>query len=250
MDLDKNLVRKVTSFRPTDFGTGPVPTRDKPKFHLAVLHFWWFLGLSQKSENRVRKVTSFRPTIFGRPVLSRILATRGCVLSVLDQVRTKFGPWNPEYGPKRDFGKVTSFRPTTFGRPVLSRIPGCGNPGVWSKCPRPSSDQVRALEPGIRAKTGFWKSYIFSPNNLRTSRIVPYSGFQGPNLVRTGPELVRTGPELVRIGPAQVPTWSPVVSCLQSTLTTWLYIVKVAILDMPTHLIRARPKTGFGPKSR
>ena len=200
MDLDKNLVRKVTSFRPTDFGTGPVPTRDKPKFHLAVLHFWWFLGLSQKSENRVRKVTSFRPTIFGRPVLSRIL--------------------------------------------------GCGNPGVCSECSRPSSDQVRALEPGIRAKTGFWKSYIFSPNNLRTSRIVPYSGFQGPNLVRTGPELVRTGPELVRIGPAQVPTWSPVVSCLQSTLTTWLYIVKVAILDMPTHLIRARPKTGFGPKSR
>ena len=75
LDLDKNLVRKVTSFRPTDFGTGPVPTRDKPKFHLAVLHFWWFLGLRQKSENRVRKVTSFRPTIFGRPVLSRIL---GC----------------------------------------------------------------------------------------------------------------------------------------------------------------------------
>ena len=93
LDLDKNLVRKVTSFRPTDFGTGPVPTRDKPKFHLAVLHFWWFLGLSQKSENRVRKVTSFRPTIFGRP--------------------------------------------------VLSRIPGCGNPGVCSKCPRPSSN----LEP-------------------------------------------------------------------------------------------------------
>ena len=179
-----------------------------------------------------------------------VVATRGCVLSVLDQVRTKFGPWNPEYGPKRDFGKVTSFRPTTFGRPVLSRILGCGNPGVCSKCPRPSSDQVRALEPGIRAKTGFWKSYIFSPNDFRTSRIVPYSGFQGPNLVRTGPELVRTGPELVRIGPAQVPTWSPVVSCLQSTLTTWLYIVKVAILDMPTHLIRARPKTGFGPKSR
>ena len=141
MDLDKNLVRKVTSFRPTDFGTGPVPTRDKPKFHLAVLHFWWFLGLSQKSENRVRKVTSFRPTIFGRPVLSRIL--------------------------------------------------GCGNPGVCSKCPRPSSDQVRALEPGIRAKTGFWKSYIFSPNNLRTSRIVPYSGFQGPNLVRTWSRTLR-----------------------------------------------------------
>ena len=104
LDLDKNLVRKVTSFRPTDFGTGPVPTRDKPKFHLAVLHFWWFLGLSQKSENRVRKVTSFRPT--------------------------------------------------TFGRPVLSRIPGCDNPGVCSKCPRPSSDQVRALEPRIRDNTG------------------------------------------------------------------------------------------------
>ena len=140
LDLDKNLVRKVTSFRPTDFGTGPVPTRDKPKFHLAVLHFWWFLGLSQKSENRVRKVTSFRPTIFGRPVLSRIL--------------------------------------------------GCGNPGVCSECSRPSSDQVRALEPGIRAKTGFWKSYIFSPNNLRTSRIVPYCPVfwvprpeLGPNLV-------------------------------------------------------------------
>ena len=119
-----------------------------------------------------------------------VVATRGCVLSVLDQVRTKFGPWNPEYGPKRDFGKVTSFRPTIFGRPVLSRIPGCGNPGVCSKCPRPSSDQVRALEPGIRAKTGFWKSYIFSPNNLRTSRIVPYCPVfwvprpeLGPNLV-------------------------------------------------------------------
>ena len=145
MDLDKNLVRKVTSFRPTDFGTGPVPTRDKPKFHLAVLHFWWFLGLSQKSENRVRKVTSFRPTIFGRPVLSRILGCGnpgGGVLSVLDQVRTKFGPWNPEYGPKRDFGKVTSFRPTIFGHPVLSRI-------------------------------------------------VPYSGFQGPNLVRTWSRTLR-----------------------------------------------------------
>ena len=151
MDLDKNLVRKVTSFRPTDFGTGPVPTRDKPKFHLAVLHFWWFLGLSQKSENRVRKVTSFRPTIFGRPVLSRIL--------------------------------------------------GCGNPGVCSECSRPSSDQVRALEPGIRAKTGFWKSYIFSPNNLRTSRIVPYCPVfwvprpkLGPNWSGTGPNWSGTCP--------------------------------------------------------
>ena len=193
LDLDKNLVRKVTSFRPTDFGTGPVPTRDKPKFHLAVLHFWWFLGLSQKSENRVRKVTSFRPTIFGRPVLSRILGCGNpgvcseCSRQSSDKVRTKFGqssdkvrPWNLEYGPKRDFGKVTSFRPTTFGRPVLSRIPGCGNPGVCSKCSRPSSDQVRALEPGIRAKTGFWKSYIFSPNDFRTSRIVPYSGLWQP----------------------------------------------------------------------
>ena len=71
-----------------------------------------------------------------------VVATRGCVLSVLDQVRTKFGPWNPEYGPKRDFGKVTSFRPTIFGHPVLSRI-------------------------------------------------VPYSGFQGPNLVRTWSRTLR-----------------------------------------------------------
>ena len=104
------------------------------------------------------------------------------ILSVLDQVRTKFGPWNPEYGPKRDFGKVTSFRPTIFGHPVLSRI-------------------------------------------------VPYSGFQGPNLVRTWSRTLRM---ILDIQPKF------------QLGAQWLYIVKVAILDMPTHLIWARPKTGFG----
>ena len=49
--------------------------------------------------------------------------------------------------------------------------------------------------------------------------------------------------------PAQVPTCSPVVSCLQSTLTTWLYIVTWLLLDRLSHLIGGGSKTCFGPKS-
>ena len=75
---------------------------------------------------------------------------------------------------------------------------------------------LRAVEPGLRVKTECPKSYIFSPD----------------------------------FGcPAQVPTCSPVVSCLQTTLTTWLYIVTWLLLDRLSHLIGGGSKTCFGPKS-
>ena len=80
-----------------------------------VLGFWWFLGLRQ---NLVRKVTSFRPTDFGRRVFW-VVATRGCVLSVLVQVWDVCGPWNLDVATKLDVRKVTSFRPTSDFGPDL-----------------------------------------------------------------------------------------------------------------------------------
>ena len=67
--------------------------------------------------------------------------------SVLDQVRTKFGPWNPEYGTIRDntgCPKIVGRKDVTFPK----------------------------------------------------SRFGPYSGFQGPNLVRTWSRTLRTHPRV------------------------------------------------------
>ena len=69
------------------------------------------------------------------------------ILSVLDQVRTKFGPWNPEYGTIRDntgCPKIVGRKDVTFPK----------------------------------------------------SRFGPYSGFQGPNLVRTWSRTLRTHPRV------------------------------------------------------
>ena len=68
--------------------------------------------------NLVRKVTSFRPTDFGRRVFW-VVATRGCVLSVLVQVWDVCGPWNLDVATKLDVRKVTSFRPTSDFGPDL-----------------------------------------------------------------------------------------------------------------------------------
>ena len=65
-----------------------------------------------------------------------------------------------------------------------------------SKCPRPSSDQVRALEPRIRDNTGCPKIVGRKDVTFPKSRFGPYSGFQGPNLVRTWSRTLRTHPRL------------------------------------------------------
>ena len=65
-----------------------------------------------------------------------------------------------------------------------------------SKCPRPSSDQVRALEPRIRDNTGCPKIVGRKDVTFPKSRFGPYSGFQGPNLVRTWSRTLRTPPRV------------------------------------------------------
>ena len=65
-----------------------------------------------------------------------------------------------------------------------------------SKCPRPSSDQVRALEPRIRDNTGCPKIVGRKDVTFPKSRFGPYSGFQGPNLVRTWSRTLRTHPRV------------------------------------------------------
>ena len=56
--------------------------------------------------------------VFGRRVFC-VVASRGCVLSVLVQVWDVCGPWNPDVATKRDVRKVTSFRRTSDFGPDL-----------------------------------------------------------------------------------------------------------------------------------
>ena len=136
---------------------------------------------------------------------------------------------------------------------------------MCSKCSSPSLGCLRALEPGRRDKTGRPKSYIFSPDfGFRTGFVSPgdhqkwrtarWNSGLGLRAVEPGlrpktecPKSYIFSPDFGH--PAQVPTCSPVVSCLQSTLTTWLYIVTWLLLDRLSHLIGGGSKTCFGPKS-
>ena len=61
---------------------------------------------------------------------------------------------------------------------------------------RTSSDQVRALEPRIRDNTGCPKIVGRKDVTFPKSRFGPYSGFQGPNLVRTWSRTLRTHPRV------------------------------------------------------
>ena len=61
---------------------------------------------------------------------------------------------------------------------------------------RTSSDQVRALEPRIRDNTGRPKVVGRKDVTFPKSRFGPYSGFQGPNLVRTWSRTLRTHPRV------------------------------------------------------
>ena len=102
-----------------------------------------------------------------RPVTTRVVATCGCVLSVLVEVWDVCGPWNPDYATKWDVRKVTSFRPTDFGRRVFCVVAtrGCVLSvlvQVWDVC-GPWNPDV-ATKRDVRKVTSFRRTSDFGPD--------------------------------------------------------------------------------------
>ena len=96
---------------------------------------------------------------------------------------------------------------------------------VCSKCSSPSLGCLRALEPGMSEKC---PKSVRKVSEIWSEKLHLFARFwiSSPS-----------------------PTCSPVVSCLQTTLTTWLYIVTWLLLDRLSHLIGGGSETCFGPKS-